>query len=310
MLAEHQGYLSPEKAKALEEQVARTQQDLERIRAADPDWRAEVDTAIEAFNRSDIDRAKAAFARIDALIAKRRTELSAQERELRLEEARSKHAQATLFYPFEASRSGPLLTQAAELAETNIWYWIACGQARIETGNLGGAGAAFVTARDLAATSGEERDRAVALAYLGDVRVAQGALPAALEAYEESLSICRDLAARDPGNAGWARDVSVGLDRVGDVRVAQGALPAALQAYEESLQIARDLAARDPGNAGWARDVWVSLWRMAGIDTDNATKYWEEVIARMEDMAARSILLPTDAPYLEAARKNLEASRQ
>jgi tetratricopeptide (TPR) repeat protein len=262
MVAENQGYLSPEKAKALEEQVARTQQDLERIREADPDWQAEVDTAIEAFNRSDIDGAKAAFARIDALIAKRRAELSAQERELRLEEARSKHAQATLFYPFEASRSEPLLTQAAELAETNIWYWIACGQARIETGNLGGAGAAFVTARDLAATSGEERDRAAALAYLGDVRVAQGELPAAL------------------------------------------------QAYEESLQIARDLAARDPGNAGWARDVLASLWRMAGIDTDNATKYWEEVIARMEDMAARSILLPMDAPYLEAARKNLDASRQ
>ena len=69
----------------------------------------------------------------------------------------------------------------------------------------------------------------------------------------------RDLAARDPGNAGWARDVSVSLDRVGDVRVAQGDLAGALAAYEESLTIARDLAARDPGNTGWARDVSVGL---------------------------------------------------
>ncbi len=47
---------------------------------------------------------------------------------------------------------------------------------------------------------------------LGDVRVAQGDLPGALAAYDEGLTIARDLAARDPGNAGWARDVSVSLE--------------------------------------------------------------------------------------------------
>jgi hypothetical protein len=49
---------------------------------------------------------------------------------------------------------------------------------------------------------------------------------------------------------------------------------------------------------------------MARVDANNATKYWEKVVARMEDMAARSILLLTDTPYFEAARQNLEASRQ
>ena len=196
------------------------------------------------------------------------------------------------------------------LARTNIWYWIECGRARMATGSLGRAEAAFQTARDLAEASGSDRDVSAALVFLGDVRVAQGELGAALEAYDESLKIARELAAHDPGNAGWARDVSVSLNKVGDVRVAQGDLPAALEAYDESLKIFRELAARDPANADWARDVWVSLWRMAGIDADNATKYWEEVIARMEDMAARGILLPTDAPYLKAARENLDASRQ
>ena len=41
------------------------------------------------------------------------------------------------------------------------------------------------------------------------MRVAQGDLPGALAAYDESLTSRRDLAARDPGNAGWARDVLV-----------------------------------------------------------------------------------------------------
>ena len=52
-IAERQGYLAPEKAAALAEQVRRTQADLEHIRPVDPDWRAEVDAAIDAFNRSD-----------------------------------------------------------------------------------------------------------------------------------------------------------------------------------------------------------------------------------------------------------------
>jgi hypothetical protein len=96
---------------------------------------------------------------------------------------------------------------------------------------------------------------------------------------------------------------------IGDVRVAQGDLPGGLAAFDEGLTIARDLAARDPGNAGWARDVRISVWRTAQVDLSEAARHWEEEVARMEDMDARGILLPTDAPYLEAARANLASAR-
>jgi len=291
-IAEQQGYLSPEKAKALEDQIARTQADLERIRVADPDWRAEVDEAIEAFNRSDIAGAKAAFARIDALIAERRAKLIAQERELRQEEARSKHAQATLFYPFEASRSEPLLTQAAELAETNIWYWIECGRARLAIGSLARAAAAFQTARDLAEASGSDRDLGVALNSLGDVRRAQGDLAGALDAYAADLAIADKLAAADPGNAEWQRDLSVSWERIGDVRRAHGDLAGALAAHNERHAIAEKLAAADPGNAGWQRDLSVSWERLAGIherqgDRAEAIAAWREALTISEALAAR-----------------------
>ena len=82
------------------------------------------------------------------------------------------------------------------------------------------------------------------------------------------------------------------------------------QAYDEALTIRRDLAARDPGNTGWARDVWVSYWRLADADPANASAHWAEVVARMEDMAARGILLPTDQPWLDTARANLAAARR
>ena len=291
-IAEQQGYLSPEKAKALEEQVARTQRDLERIRAVDPDWRTEVDAAIEAFNRSDIAGAKTAFARIDALIAERRAALTAQERELRQEEARSKHAQATLFYPFEASQSEPLLTQAAELAETNIWYWIECGRARLAIGSLARAATAFETARDLAEASSSERDLGVALHELGVVRVAQGDLTGALDAYTKTHDILDELAAADPGNAEWQRDLSISWNKIGDVRVAQGDLAGALDAYAAGKAIRDKLAAADPGNAGWQRDLSVSWERLATVherqaDRAEAIAAWREALAISEALAAR-----------------------
>jgi tetratricopeptide (TPR) repeat protein len=248
-IAEQQGYLSPEKAKALEEQVERTQRDLARIRAVDPDWRAEVDAAIEAFNRSDLDGAKSAFARIDALIAERRAQLTMQERQLRLEEARSKHAQATLFYPFEASRSEPLLTQAAELAETDIWYWIDCGRARMAVGSLKRAAAAFQTAHDLAVASDSQRDVGAALADLGDLRWSQGDLSATFAAYEASKVIFEKLAAADQGNVDCQRNVSVSWSKLGDVRVAQGNLAGAVKAYKATHEILRS-DARYPRKAG------------------------------------------------------------
>ena len=111
MAAEKLGYLTPEKKEALEAQLARTQAELERLGRGHPDWAAEVDAAIAAFNASDIAAARDAFARIDDLIAERRAALLAEEATLRLEAARSKHAQATLLYPFEVSKAEPLLTR-------------------------------------------------------------------------------------------------------------------------------------------------------------------------------------------------------
>jgi tetratricopeptide (TPR) repeat protein len=357
LVAESQGYLSPEKAAALTAQVRRTQADLERLRRDHPDWAGEVDAAIRAFNASDLAGARAAFARIDALIEERRAALLAEEADLRLEQARSKHAQATLFHPFEASRAEPLLTAAAELAQTDVWYWIECGRARVAVGALGRALAAFGSAERVARAKGRDRDLAAALTDIGDVRVAQGDRPGSLAAYEEGLTIlcglagrdpghtglardvsvslnkvgdvrlaegdrpgalaayekglaiARALAGRDPGDAEWARDVSVSLERVGDVRLAGGDRPGALAAYEERLAIARGLAGRDPGNAEWARDVCASLWKTAQADETNAAAHWAEVVARMEAMAARGVLLPADAPYLDAARAKLAAAR-
>ena len=289
-LAEQQGYVSPSAAEALLAQAERTQADLDELRRQSPDWAAEVDRAIRAFNRSDIEGAREAFAQIDRLISQRRTELSA-------ELARSKHAQATLLYPFQFSRSEPLLCDAADLAETEIWYWIECGLARMAIGSLERAGAAFQTARNLAETSGSERGLAVALGYLGDVRMAQGDLQAALGVYEITHEMLGKRAAADPGNAEWQRDLSVSWEKIGDVRRAQGDLAAALDSYTEQHAIAEKLAAADPGNAGWQRGLIVSHVKLSEVaaEPDKVRAHLAAAleIARTLDQSSR--LAPVDA---------------
>ncbi|WP_090159183.1 tetratricopeptide repeat protein [Loktanella sp. DSM 29012] len=142
------------------------------------------------------------------------------------------------------------------------WDWVELRRLYFAAGNLSDALAA---ARESERTAKTDRDRSVALNELGDVLVAQGDLPSALQSYRRGLEIRERLADADPGNAGWHRDLSVSLNKVGDVLVAQGDLPSALQSYRRGLEIRERLADADPGNAGWQRDLSVSLNKVGDV---------------------------------------------
>ncbi|MFK7874742.1 MAG: tetratricopeptide repeat protein [Paracoccaceae bacterium] len=280
-----QGFLAPDDASALQDQLVRTQADLDELRTLNPDWAQEVNSVIDAVNNAEPDAARQAFSNLRDLIAERRAEL-------RVEEARLNHAEATLLYTFEVSKAEPLLCAAAYLADQDFFYWIDCGEARLAVGDLNAAQAAFDTASGLTVDEPKSRNAMVAKNWIGNIHVRRGELWLALQAFEDGLRVARDLSARDPGNAGWSRDVSVSLERVGDVRVAQGDLPGALTVYEESLQIARNLSARDPGNAGWSRDVSVSLSKIGDVrraqgDLPGALTFYEEGLEIARDLSAR-----------------------
>jgi phage tail protein X len=57
-----------------------------------------------------------------------------------------------------------------------------------------------------------QRDLAVNLRQVGNVRLAAGDRPGALAAYEEGLAIMRKVAAAHPANAQWQSDLSVDLE--------------------------------------------------------------------------------------------------
>ena len=153
------------------------------MRAACPrDVKAEVDRAIAAVNESDPAAARAAFAQANAAFDERTSEREAAASQDRIEQARLKNAEAALLYPIDLSKAEPLLCQAAELAATEIWFWIECGQARQDRGHVDTALAAFQQAHELAERAKSERDVAAASTLLGYVRVDQGDLPGALDA--------------------------------------------------------------------------------------------------------------------------------
>jgi class 3 adenylate cyclase/tetratricopeptide (TPR) repeat protein/tRNA A-37 threonylcarbamoyl transferase component Bud32 len=91
------------------------------------------------------------------------------------------------------------------------------------------------------------------LGNLGDLRVAQGKLPEALEACEEYMAIMKRLVEQDKANPSWQEDLFTSYDKVGGVLVDQGKLPEALELYQQSLVAAKALVEQDKSDPRWQR---------------------------------------------------------
>ncbi len=136
---------------------------------------------------------------------------------------------------------------------------------KLQAGDQAGALAAYQESLDirrkLAAqdpgNAQAQRDVAVSLGKLGDVKLRAGDRTGALAAYQESLGIARKLAAQDPGNARARSDLVVRLYKIStvvDPPKARAALTEAL-AILEKLDQEHKLAA--------AQKNWPNLIRIA-----------------------------------------------
>ena len=135
------------------------------------------------------------------------------------------------------------------------------------------------------------RDLAIAHSKLGDVRMAQGQLDAAAQAFSEDLVISTRLVALDPANTGWLRDLAAAHSRLGDVRMKQGQLDAAAQIFSEGLAICTRLVALDPANTNWLRDLavahgWLGDVRMEQGQLDAAAQAFTKYHAILARLAA------------------------
>ena len=101
---------------------------------------------------------------------------------------------------------------------------------------------------------------------IGDIRMAQGDLSGALEAYGRSLELSQRLAELEPSNADWQSSLSVSLLKNGDVCIAQGDLSGAHEAYCQSLELGQRLVELDPSNADWQDSLSVAYERIGLIN--------------------------------------------
>jgi len=104
--------------------------------------------------------------------------------------------------------------------------------------------------------TGEELlGRAQALSQIGEVRLAQGQLGAAVEAFRESLALTRRLTARNPREGRWQKGLGDAHFWLGNVRFRQGDLDGARREFRAYLQVAEGLVEREPKNPDWRLEL-------------------------------------------------------
>jgi tetratricopeptide (TPR) repeat protein len=109
----------------------------------------------------------------------------------------------------------------------------------------------FAAQRDDDDTAYTLSQRARNLRQIGEIRMEQGDLSAALEAFDESLLISEQLANRDSTNAESQISMANSLFYVGYVRWQRGELGQAREYFEKVLPIVDAVSARDPDNTSW-----------------------------------------------------------
>lgn len=155
-------------------------------------------------------------------------------------------------------------------------------------GNTDAAGRAFAAlVSNLELRSAREtdpsvkRDFAVSHIKLGNIKLAQGDLPEALENYRTARTMLRDLTAAEPDRLSWFSDFAMADDKIGNVLVTQGDLAGASQVYQEGLSVKKQLADNEPERAELQRDLTISYDEIGGLarvmgQLDNAQMAYKE----------------------------------
>jgi tetratricopeptide (TPR) repeat protein len=281
--------ISSAEAKALKEQFTRVSKELEDLRTRNPETGGQIAAAIKEFENGSPDKAIVNLERLIAII-------DTQRQKMTLDQATAEHALAALGYFNNVAKALPHYRMAAELAQSNVWYWIDYGKAASDSGNISDANSAFARAQVEAEKLGDAQGEVTALMHLGESLLQTENLDTAEKIFRKSLDISRRLAAANPSNAELSRNVSIGLVAVGDVMSARIEFDEAQKAYTEGLEIRRRLIAANPNRAAeMAREVSIILGRIGEVmvarnDLAGALKVFEEGL----QIAKRSLAMDPD----------------
>ncbi len=154
---------------------------------------------------------------------------------------------------------------------------------------------ALQLARDTQATDPSPsnlRDLGVYLERAGDGLRAAGAWDAAMEHYQESLVLRRQLWAEQPASAMLREDLGASLERVGELELYRGQVLSARALFEERLQLERGLVAEDPASVPALRGLALALGDLGDAALAEgapieAAETWAESLELFRDLAQR-----------------------
>ncbi len=132
---------------------------------------------------------------------------------------------------------------------------------------------------------------ATTLSQIGELRYDQGDLPAALEAFEQSLVLAEGLAAKDPENTDWQVGLGASHFWIGSVHLRRGDLDAALGPFQVYLRISEALVGSHPEDPDLRLELAYAHNNVAFVlqakgDLEGALERFRMVLAVVEELAA------------------------
>ena len=158
---------------------------------------------------------------------------------------------------------------------------------------VGKEATAYFNAVPSSSITGEELfRRSQAMYQIGQIRQAEGNLPAAAAAYRDSLSFGSQAVARDPTNGEWQIGLGTAHFYLAEALRAQRDLVGAMSEHSAYRDIAQALVAREPGNERWLLELSYGLGAVAAVqeaagDLTGARSELEAALRIKEELAGR-----------------------
>ncbi|MEM6457470.1 MAG: tetratricopeptide repeat protein, partial [Acidobacteriota bacterium] len=155
----------------------------------------------------------------------------------------------------------------------------------------------FAGVPESALSDGELLRRTEALAQIGAVRLDQGRLPEAIDAFQRALALADDLVARRPDDDARRFGLAQSHYWVGYVHYRQRRFDRARDAFEAYLDLAGQLVARAPDRAAWQLELAYAHSNLASVhEAQDALDATLEALQQARAIVAR--LLRLSAPEL------------
>ena len=136
------------------------------------------------------------------------------------------------------------------------------------------------------------------MTQIGDVRMAQGDMEAARQAFDEALITSEKLVRRDPTNPEWLAGLGAVHFWIGSILYSQGNLDEAETRFVTYLNVAQKLEQLEPDNPDWRMETAYGYTNLAALaeergDHAAALEFIQSSIAIKRELSAGQ---PADPP--------------